>query len=252
MSVIEVRKSSLMDYLYCPLKYKYAWVERRERRETFESRVGKVFHAWAEEFWTRVPDEPESLEQLEELVPIEAIPQVRELMAWFVELEWQRWVILRQKGRADLWKPLATELELKGVCDFCGEEVKCTGHIDRVDLLEDGTVAVIEYKTTRSMNLTKLRKELWYYKVLVEATRAWQVSKIVVINPMRREVFVEMPKKPSYVALCRLVKRLKESHETGEFPPSPGEHCLWCDYRDICPFAGLSKKTLKELVGEKM
>ena len=225
-----VRKSMLQDYAMCPYKYYLRWIRKTPVQETYEAKIGRMFHNWACKVMSELTP-PLTHEDLLRYVDRTAVPELRDMMAWFIDLEWKRYRLLERLGKLELWKPLRLEWQVEAEL-MVGEHVfTAQGHIDRVDKDGNGGVILIEYKTTRGAHLTQWRRELTYYAMIVEQL-GYEVSYFVVINPMRREVYVERPNTYSRVALIRLLRRFLADTE---FQPKPGGHCMFCDFRAICP-----------------
>ena len=228
MPRITLRKSALQDYARCPMLFKLRWIDGiREEHSTYEAELGRSFHSIAQELLTKhnppLPKDP---------VPT-SNAELREMIRWFVMLENKRYEILKQLGREDLWRPVATEWEIKATIHLDPDvEIDAVGHIDRLDRDIDGHYILIEYKTTRQPHLTDWRRELMFYRWILREM-GYRVTQFVVINPMLRDYFVEKPKPYTEVALRKLLVKL--AHDT-EFAPRPGEHCIFCPMRKYCPY----------------
>jgi DNA helicase-2/ATP-dependent DNA helicase PcrA len=115
-----------------------------------------------------------------------------------------------------------------------GREIR--GRIDRIDQLEDGVVRVIDYKT----GIPKDRK--FAEESLQLSIYAMAVAQM---NLSPRELVLVNIQDNSYAVAGRTAKQLDtarleiadaaEGISRGEFDPSPGSHCRWCDYKSLCP-----------------
>jgi DNA helicase-2/ATP-dependent DNA helicase PcrA len=115
-----------------------------------------------------------------------------------------------------------------------GREIR--GRIDRIDQLEDGVVRVIDYKT----GIPKDRK--FAEESLQLSIYAMAVAQM---NLSPRELVLINVQDNSYAVAGRTAKQLDTARQEiadaaegisrGEFDPSPGSHCRWCDYKSLCP-----------------
>jgi len=133
------------------------------------------------------------------------------------------------RGSAEV---LATEHSFKFMLN--GREIK--GRIDRIDRLEGGAVRVIDYKTgtPKDQKAADQSLQLSIYAMAVAQ-----------MNLSARELVLVNVQDNSQAASFRTAKQLEsarveieeaaEGIARGEFDPSPGQHCRWCDYRRLCP-----------------
>lgn len=119
------------------------------------------------------------------------------------------------------------------------DEFLITMRIDRIDDLGDGLVEVIDYKTGRKKDDKNSSKEpqILLYGFAVQEVLKLKPSKFTIYYIESNESTVYEAKedviKREFIKLSDIIKGIKERN----FHPEPGKHCLWCDYRDICPFA---------------
>jgi DNA helicase II / ATP-dependent DNA helicase PcrA len=133
------------------------------------------------------------------------------------------------RGSADV---LATEHTFK--FKLGGREIR--GRIDRIDRLEDGAVRVIDYKTGTPKDRKAADESL---QLSIYAMAVAQMSLVP------RELVLVNVQDNSQAASFRTAKQLEsarleieeaaEGIARGEYDPTPGQHCRWCDYRQLCP-----------------
>jgi RecB family exonuclease len=115
-------------------------------------------------------------------------------------------------------------------------EREIRGRIDRIDQLEDGVVRVIDYKTGAPKD-RKFAEESLQLSVYAMA--------VAQMNLAPRELVLVNVQDNSEAVAGRTPKQLETAREKiedvaqgiarGEFGPKPGQHCRWCDYRNLCP-----------------
>lgn len=141
------------------------------------------------------------------------------------------------------------EHRLEGEFEIAGPEgprqVTLTGIADRIDLLEDGTLRVIDYKSGRPPSVKRML-QLPIYSVcagqrpLGRHQRAWEVGEggYIAFKDSRR--FVALGDRGSLEqvlkdAQARLLAAIA-GIEAGRFPPNPLEpfRCTFCSYAGLC------------------
>jgi RecB family exonuclease len=145
------------------------------------------------------------------------------------------------------------ELPLEGTFEFNGTEgpraISVRGKADRIDLLEDGTMRVIDYKLGRAPKAARAL-QLPVYSVCAEQHlkgrhgRTWTVSSAGYVAFKERNAFVPLGSSGSLTrglqqavdqGAARFVAAV-EGIERGEFPVRPEEPflCTWCGYSGVC------------------
>jgi RecB family exonuclease len=134
--------------------------------------------------------------------------------------------------------PDVFRLEQDFMVKIAGSSVR--GKIDRVDRLPDGTVELIDYKTGAPKDPAKLeadaKRQLLLYQLAAERALALKPSKLTFyyLEDGTQASFLgkedDLAKLELYVS--ETVDRIKE----GEFLPTPGWQCGFCDFAGICEF----------------
>jgi RecB family exonuclease len=145
------------------------------------------------------------------------------------------------------------EQPLEGTFEFNGSEgpraISVRGKADRIDLLEDGTLRVIDYKLGRAPKAARAL-QLPVYSVCAEQQlkgrhgRTWTVSSAGYVAFKEKNPFVPLGSSALLnrgleQALDQGVARFVaavEGIERGEFPVRPEEPflCTWCGYSGVC------------------
>lgn len=113
--------------------------------------------------------------------------------------------------------------------------------VDRVDLnFDDKTYTVVDYKTEkfdqRSWKLTEHRREMAFYKNLVENSNLLkgEVTHFCIYYPRSNDVWNERFNTRTLTALAKTLKNVREKIEKGEFPCCVSYFCRFCECNKIC------------------
>jgi RecB family exonuclease len=139
------------------------------------------------------------------------------------------------------------EYELRGTFSFAaGGEVRpvaIRAKADRIDLLEDGTLRVIDYKLGRAPARRRALQLAVYGASAEQALegrhgRSWRVSRAGYVAFKEKSAFSELARDLQDALAdgqARLVGAV-DAIEAGEFPVNPDEPylCTWCPYASVC------------------
>jgi DNA helicase-2/ATP-dependent DNA helicase PcrA len=115
-------------------------------------------------------------------------------------------------------------------------EREIRGRIDRIDQLEDGVVRVIDYKTGAPKD-RKFAEESLQLSIYAMAVAQMNLSprELVLVNVQDNTMAVA-GRTPKQLDTAReKIEDAAEGIRRGQFDPRPGQHCRWCDYRNLCP-----------------
>lgn len=114
------------------------------------------------------------------------------------------------------------------------------GKVDRMDT-KDGGVEIIDYKTGNvPADISEVDKDqLLIYQMAAELI--WNEKPVALtfyyLNENKPMSFLGTPKELEAVQQ-KIIKTISQI-EKGEFPPTPGPWCKFCDFKDICEFRQL-------------
>lgn len=141
------------------------------------------------------------------------------------------------------------EHELEGTFTFAGPEgprrVSLRAKADRIDLMADGTLRIVDYKSGRAPKPAR-SLQLPIYGVCAEQAlegrhgRSWTVARAGYIAFKEKDAFVALGgKMPLAQAIADGQQRFLaaiDGIERGDFPVRPDEpfRCQWCAYAGVC------------------
>ena len=267
-----VRKSLLMSWKVCA---RQAWESVRDKNygqynefnlEKPALLLGQIFHKEMDKFYNGISvsamssiaddvnlGDEDKLEQLEIHCFQAFSPTKHETCLtyfhWYAKIEAERFLELYKNNKDDIalkFIPLYIEKYVEVPDEENG--IVRNGHFDRMDIIGDKKLRLVEYKTgksydiTKSYKLSKLRLELYYYKKIVEQLeefKGYEVVEWMLINPTLEVVFKS---KFSGLTLNSLEKAMKSLADdiNSETPPKRtlNFYCENCDYKQKCLIDG--------------
>jgi RecB family exonuclease len=139
------------------------------------------------------------------------------------------------------------EYELKGTFTFesrgCSRDIPIRAKADRIDLLSDGTMRVIDYKLGRAPD-RKRALQLPIYGVAAQQAldghsgKRWRLSRAGYVAFKHKGAFADIGQNLGQAVADgqeRLIAAV-DGIERGEFPPRPEDPflCTWCAYPSVC------------------
>jgi putative RecB family exonuclease len=242
--------SRISSFEQCPLKYRYGYVDRLERRRAgIEAFMGSRFHEVMEHLYGRISYD---------------VPALEELTALYARLWEQRWhdaVVVVQKGREpsdyravglraiedyyrryapfDDGRVMGLEREITMRLDAEGRyRLRCI--IDRLVGRADGTVEIHDYKTSGFLPTQEDvdgDRQLALYEMAVR--QAWPDTARVELVWHYVAFDRELRSRRTAEQLATLARETMEVIDRieaeREFAPHESHLCPWCDFQDICP-----------------
>jgi len=114
--------------------------------------------------------------------------------------------------------------------------VKVTGRIDRIDLLEDGGVAIVDYKTGKPKSQEDADKSLQLSLYALAAKgRGLRADHLIFHNLEDNSTVVTTRGAVELKAAEERVREVAEDIAAGKFPAKPNYYCSYCPYKNLCP-----------------
>ncbi len=248
--------SRAADFMSCPLKYRFRVVDRLPEKPSSAATRGTVVHAVLERLFD-LPAGQRTLERAAEMVEpqwqrlLEAEPELAELFAedstgdelagWLAEAHelLRRYFLLEDPNALE---PAERELYVEAELD---SGLQLRGYVDRLDVAPTGEIRVVDYKTGRSPSEFFEAKALFqmkFYALVLWRLRGVVPAMLQLVYLGNGEIVRYVPDERDLVACERKVSALWQAItralESGDWRPSPGPLCDWCDHKAICPAWG--------------
>ena len=123
------------------------------------------------------------------------------------------------------------------------EDVRFFGIVDRVDLMPDATLNVIDYKSTRYIATDvsevndDLLQQLSLYAYMAKVHFPYPVRRLSIHYLRTNERLTFAPEAMGEGWLERAyatTQDMRAAHEAETFPAEVGDHCRWCPYAGRC------------------
>jgi len=257
--------SSIKTYKHCPRKYYYSYILKLEQPSNIHQVRGNIAHSVLENFFD-IDTSMMSMENYEahlKLVVQELLlkewqnykkdldklelPQSKHihyfeetLLMLFNWVEMFSGKIFRKEGTfQERFKALTPIRELMVV----SEKHHARGIIDAIEKDEDGTVRLMDYKTSKSMDINEHLLQLGIYSLLYLEKYGHAPKQVGVYFLKGRESFIDVDDKLLEMAQ-KEIERIHEVTQTtdiNDYTKSPGPLCKWktgqCPFYDTCrPF----------------
>jgi putative RecB family exonuclease len=245
--------SRLSSFERCPLKYKYAYVEKiqlEEQPETVEAFMGKRVHeALCKLYESRIMSKNISLDEL--LAYYDGIWQKNWSDGILIVKKGQSAQDYQDKGKSCIagyyrrYHPFddSRTVGLEQMINFDIEGYKLIGYIDRLSQKPDGKYEIHDYKTSGKLPALQYfddDRQLALYQIGVEKMRKDAEHVDLVWHFLVHDR--EMRSRRDRARLDRLkssvvstIKQIESAEAEDRFPAVKSELCRWCEYQSICP-----------------
>jgi putative RecB family exonuclease len=232
--------SRLSRFEQCPLSFKLHYIDKKTATPGIELRFGKVIHATCERI-VREAIEEERVGPLDERRAFDVFQRCwatdgltgAQLFTDGVEMVRN---FVRDQGVLDTRRVLAVEKEFH----LAVGRFTVLGYIDRVDVVDDETVEVIDYKSNRILFTrdevdTSLQMSL--YELAVRQLYPWVKTVKLTFWMLRHAVRISTSRAVDQLdAAKRYIASLGEQTEVATaFPARLNPNCIYCDHRQDCP-----------------
>jgi putative RecB family exonuclease len=255
--------SSVRAYLECPLRWKFLYVDGLKEAPKGYFSFGRTVHEVLEALVSPLveaggaagPPGPSAQRTLDawraeaapaRLMSLEALRETYR-RAWISEgyssrEEEERYrklgeeilVAFRERLRETPPRPIALEQHLEANWDG----IRVHGYVDRIDRTDRGGLEVLDYKTSRELSEDDAREsdQLALYQVLVEKNYPEPVESLTLYHLRQLRPLSVPPKQVEELeAVYDRVGSARDGIRSRSFAPTPGRHCLRCEFQSLCP-----------------
>ena len=232
---MRMSKSKINTYLKCPLEFKFQYIDKIEAEPNKYMILGSDVHLIAEKFADKFGDELEGVNIENELIKImneldigyDLSSHVNNLGLFFKEV-----FIDNNYKLFSQEEYLHDEVHrFSGICDIILED-------------ENGELVVIDYKTSNSNTFSRYRRELCYYKLLVENVYDKNVSSVGIFftknGRLRLLDVYEDDNKRKFLNSAEIEDAVDTFYQVrsevnrGNFYAKRQFLCKFCTYKEIC------------------
>lgn len=235
--------SSMNTYQTCPLRWKFRYIDKIPEKPRSVFSFGKSVHSGLEFLFSKLDEGLPTIEAVLAQFKAGWLRDGYESAAqekWFFQ-EGER--ILRgfyEKHAREFGQVYKVEFRFT----FHIEGIPVTGFIDRIDTVDENSLAVIDYKTGKAFDKTRVRRDpqLSLYQMAAKELLGKDV-KTVTLYHLNSLTPVTVPAHPKELEdnVRQTVVSTARGISENKFDPNPDAkgHCQWCDYLQICPaFSG--------------
>lgn len=227
-------------YKFCPNKFYLTYIKKIRQPTTpamfSGTKMHNVFDKFFDDCYGVKPENWSKLIKTDDMDEPE-----RKQVSFFLQQETFRFNTLVKAGRERDFYPIEKEKRIES------DALDLKGYIDRVDTRIRGKeVTIVEYKTGWGMDLSGLRGELSFYRLLWDDQRAEEhgkVTQFLLINP-KREVYMYMKAyDKSLKAMEKQIEKLRCAIDNQDFPRKPYDKkcavCGMCRYVESLDLSNL-------------
>ena len=232
---MKLSKSKVNTYLKCPLEFKFQYIDEIEVPQNKYMALGSDVHLVAEKFAEKFGDDLDDINIENELLKIahdedigyELTEHLDNLGSFFKRI----FVENKYKLFSQEEYLIDEDHRFSGICDIILED-------------ENGELIVIDYKTSKSSSFSKYRRELCYYKLLVENVYGKTVSQVGVYftknDKLRLLEICDEENKRKYLnddeikEAVETMYKVRREINNENFPAKRQYLCRFCTYRHIC------------------
>lgn len=238
--------SSINTFLQCPLRFKYSRIDGIREPATEATLLGNFVHDVLERLYLSEPDTRTlalARHLARELWESTYSQQVAELVKpdKLNDFRWRSWFCIE-----NLWKiELPTDISFEGVETEVNESINgvtIKGFIDRFERLDDGTIAISDYKTgkvpSQAYENDKFT-QLFIYALLLERMNVGKVTSVELIYLKGPKRLPRPVRAEDLAATENLITSAKEQIDARcsneYFEPKKSQLCNWCHFKPVCP-----------------
>ncbi len=244
--------SKIASFTSCPLSFRFSVVERLPEVVSPQAVKGTLVHRALQMLFSERDQGARDRVEAESALfrAFEEMGQGSEMKALALSEEDQEAFLRDASALLDRYFELEDPNEVMPIGLELGLSVEIDGLvlrgiIDRLDLMPDGTLSVVDYKTGRAPRLEQSRSRLsavQLYAFLCEQVTGTRPSAVRLLY-LRDRVVVSAEATEQSVRGVQLRARavwtaIERACDRNDFRPNPSVLCKWCSFHAYCPAYG--------------
>jgi putative RecB family exonuclease len=247
--------SRAADFKNCPLLYRFRCIDRLPEAPSLVATRGTMVHAVLEALFD-LPAAERTLAAARGLLPAawervrQEEPAVDELFAADPDgarfAEWMASAAALLGNYFDLEDPARLEpASREQLVEVVVDGLRLRGYVDRLDVTADGDIRVVDYKTgatPREAFEAKALFQMKFYALVLWRTRGVVPRQLRLMYLADTDTLTYFPEADELQRFERTVlaiwAAIQRAMATGDFRPSPGRMCEWCEHQALCPAFG--------------
>lgn len=230
--------SSISQYLECPLKYKFIYIDRFLKAKKPSLSFGDSLHQALHYFYdTKIP-QPPSLEELlrfyQDIWVKDGYGSEDEEKQYF---EYGKHILSEFYNRHI--KGFHIPFAVEDIFNTEMDGIAVTGKIDRIEKLPDGRIEIIDYKSNKKpFTLDKLKREsqLSMYQIGAKKKYGLKVEKLTFYHLRSQTPFsVGSHPKEQIDTLRKQIIEVADGIQKEKFEPKRNNYCP-CEFAQHCPY----------------
>jgi putative RecB family exonuclease len=247
--------SRAADFKTCPLLYRFRCIDRLPEARSLAASRGTLVHSVLESLFD-LPAAERTLASARAMLPqawqdLRAEdPAVDELFVHDADgtelADWLTSAAGLLGNYFTLEDPSRFEpAEREQLIEVVTDGVRLRGYVDRLDVSPAGDLRVVDYKTgatPREAFEAKALFQMKFYALVLWRTRGVVPRQLRLIYLADADTLSYAPDAEELVrferTLLAIWAAIQRAVHTGDFRPSPGRLCDWCDHKALCPSWG--------------
>lgn len=240
--VMRLSKSKVLLYAECPRKFDFQYNKKMEYETHPSAIIGKDVHDICDKFFDKINLNAKDIEHefrtvIADLTPVDFPEKGIEYLHNFVNNELGILALFENyKNNWDFIMPAYREVKI------INKEYRINGIIDRINLLEDGTFIVIDYKTGAAKSMKHYMYELSLYAWLAEQELGIKVTKVGVYKLKNKRKILDIADVTTEDKQRALdyTLQVRQLIADEQFDAKKGVGCYWCPplYKALCEKMG--------------
>ncbi|HEX7959102.1 MAG TPA: ATP-dependent DNA helicase, partial [Terriglobales bacterium] len=237
-SLSKLSASAIEQYDRCPLQFKLARIWNLPAELPAAVQYGAAIHTALKDYYDaiiqgRPRTEAELLALFQTKFDEYSIPEELQRDLYLAQGLEQLRAFHRESTAQPSPKVLGTEISFE--IKIAG--ITVIGRLDRLDELSSDTVSIVDYKTgnPKSQDDADKSVQLSIYALAAQKQFGKHPDRLVFHNLENNSQVTSTRSARTLSGVEEKIGKVAEGIDMQRFAATPGFHCRWCSYRDVCP-----------------